>query len=792
MKIHFAFLFVLFFINSFCQDYEVKGKLVTNTGLSLSFAEVYLVTSDSLIVVQEDLTNEQGYFSLNGSQGEYIFQVRYEGDILLEKKIVLERNFDLGDVQVRLAKVLKRITVNGGKKLIERKVDRLIFNVDNSAQASGGDALDALRVTPRVKVQSDKISLIGKSVMRVMINDKMIELSGNDLLNYLKTIPSDNIKNIEVITNPPAKYEAEGNSGLINIKLKDAKKDFWNITLRSAYKQGVYPIGIFGGNFSYQKKKWSILFDINHNEGKSIYTNNMEYDYHTSLWKNYIRNVRLNNLNSGTFTVGYEVNKKLKIGLQYFGNINSQKDKEISGSDIFYSTGDLRYIRTQGKSNTDSYNHSVNLNLLNKLDTLGKNYTINLDYFIYNNKKRNNFASYDEISDYRNVFSDNKTVQDIKNYSAKIDFTLPYSWFTLNTGGKISFTKTINDLSALFIDELTGNAIPVITQNDYFEYKENNQAAYISTEKEIEGGWNIKTGLRAELTQTESLSRSAHQKNKKDYVKFFPTVYIQYKLNEKNDFSFNYGRRIERPSYSDMNPNKWYSNINSYAQGNPFLQPSFVDALEITYNYSSLLSTSLYYSKVKDVFGQLVKHEVENNEQIFIRENYGQQNQLGLNEVVTFKFFHFWNSYSSFSLYYDKLKANSQYLKGIYSGWSGSLYSSQSLVLNKNKTWFLEFSYIYNLPSNSGYFKINDYSEFNAAVKVNLLDKKLLLVFKLNDILKTKPTIFMLSDNVHQSFKQYYDSQYFQFSLSYIFRDNKLQLEKRQTGNEEEKNRLNN
>jgi hypothetical protein len=155
-----------------------------------------------------------------------------------------------------LEKQIQEVEIQAKKKLVERKIDRLVFNVENSISAIGGDALDALKITPGLRVHNDKISMIGKSGMSVMVDDKLIQLSGEDLINYLKTISSDNIKSIEVITTPPAKYDAEGNSGIVNIKLKKTKPNQWSASFKSSYIQSTYPKGSVGGNFNYKKNKF--------------------------------------------------------------------------------------------------------------------------------------------------------------------------------------------------------------------------------------------------------------------------------------------------------------------------------------------------------------------------------------------------------------------------------------------------------------------------------------------------------------------------------------------------------
>ena len=255
-KIYFL-LFFLFFIfpSKLFSQVNISGQIKDKSNKSIEFLEVQLQNKDS-IIVKSDLTNIQGKFTIIVEKGEYRLLIKQLGKILYKQNLDLKQNVNIGVIQVtENQQQLKEVVVNSKKKLIERKVDRLIFNVENSISAFGGDAIDALKVTPSLSVQNDHINMIGKSNLMIMIDNRLMQLAGDDLINYLKTIKSDDIKNIEVITNPPAKYDAEGNSGIVNIKLKKAKPNSWSSSFRSSYKQSYYPTGSLGNGFKYQKNK---------------------------------------------------------------------------------------------------------------------------------------------------------------------------------------------------------------------------------------------------------------------------------------------------------------------------------------------------------------------------------------------------------------------------------------------------------------------------------------------------------------------------------------------------------
>ena len=214
-----SLLLIILFQNQVFSQIKISGQIKNEKNNPVEFIEIQLQNKDS-IIFKSELTNAEGKFILETEKGEYSLLVRQLGGIYHKQKINVNQDTYIGIINItEKEQQLQEVVITSKKKLIEKKVDRLVFNVENSISASGGDAIDALKLTPRVKVQNEQISMIGKSGMLIMIDDRIIQLSGDDLINYLKTLKSDDIKSIEVITNPPAKYNAEGNSGILNIKL---------------------------------------------------------------------------------------------------------------------------------------------------------------------------------------------------------------------------------------------------------------------------------------------------------------------------------------------------------------------------------------------------------------------------------------------------------------------------------------------------------------------------------------------------------------------------------------------
>ncbi|MDR2205214.1 MAG: TonB-dependent receptor [Flavobacteriaceae bacterium] len=692
-------------------------------------------------------------------------------------------------------KQIEEVEIVANKKLIERKVDRLVFNVENSVSATGGDAIDALKITPGLRVQNDKISMIGRNTMLVMIDDRVVQLSGEELINYLKSIPADNIKSIEVITTPPAKYDAAGNSGLVNIILKKAKHDSWNTTLRSTYRQGMYESLSHGLGFGYKKNKFSVLADINYNYGKNLYTNEINYDYPAEHWNHNIFN-RNHNKGLGTLlNLQYDISEKSSIGAQFLGSFfNFSSDEYNDNYSFDYINENLiKYYKTAGVSKTNSENISFNLNYDQKLDDKGKTFSVDADYFKNSSPQENNFDSvlqnYVLNTDDRQ-YATNNADQNIENYSLKTDFEMPFDWANLEFGAKATSTKTKYTVDANFYNADDDNLLS--SQSDHFQYTENMQALYFSISKSFGTKWEAKIGLRGENTQTKANSVSTNEITDRNYFKLFPTAYISYKLNDDNTLSVDFGRRIQRPGFWELNPARWYSSPKSYVEGNPFMQPSFVYNFGINYTYKSLISFNLYYSDTQDGFGQTLYQDISDDSEVFKRENYFNQKGAGGSLALNYNPFKWWESNTNLDVYYSETKPFIPIYDKFYSGWGGSTNTTNTFTLNKSKTLYGTLVYQYNFPYLDGEGSGSSSLNLGFGVKYISKNKKLTAALNVNDIFKSDITIYYSTTNhIPGSFKQYYDTRLFRLSISYKFGNDKLSLNKREGGNEEEKQRAN-
>lgn len=781
-----AFLLIILFQNQVISQIKISGQIKDEKNNPVEFIEIQLQNKDS-IIFKSELTNAEGKFIIETEKGEYSLLVRQLGVIYHEQKINVIQDTYIGIINItEKEQQLQEVVITAKKKLIERKVDKLIFNVENSISASGGDAIDALKITPRVKVKNDNISMIGKNNMSVMLDDKLILLTGDELINFLKSIPSDNIKSIEVITTPPAKYDAEGNSGLINIKLKKSKLNQWNASLRSSYIQSTYPKGSFGGNFDYQKNKLSLYSNLNYVNGSNAPVETNKIYYPLGLWNEENKRRDFQNSVNGRIGADYKISEKFSVGMQYLGSFSKPKIAENSLTTIYNQTNSQidSYINTLSENLGKNNNHSLNLNSTVVFDTIGKKMNINLDYFKFKNDDNRIFNTINLLS------ANNTSLQDIQNYSAKIDFEHPLKWINLSYGGKLSFIKTQNNVN--YFDTTLGTPIFDPTQSNEFNYDENTQAIYLNGTKKLNEKWETQLGFRLENTQTEGVSKTLNQKNTNSYAKLFPTFYLTYTPNEKNSFSINYNKRINRPSYNRLNPFRWYSNPFSYTEGNPFLQPSFSNNLELNYTFNDNWSNSIYYSHTDNGFEQITIVDNTDNIQKTIAQNFFKTTIIGISESYTYNKLKWLSSTFSFDWNYSKSESLIPITNQNLNGSNAYFSTSNDFNLNKNKTLLFNFSYWYNFKGTSDLDKNNAYSQLDASIKYFAFDKKLQISFNANDILSTnRPIYTSFTNNIQIDYKNYYDVRLFRLSLVYKFGNKNINVEKKEVGNQEEKERTN-
>ncbi len=797
-KINLITVIILLSISNAGAQTTIRGKIIDiSTQESIAYANIQF-SGQSLEYPIGTITNAEGSFELSLEKGLYLFKVYYMGQELVSKNIeIKEQDIDFGEILVESLLQLEEVTIQANRNLIERKIDRVIYDVENSAKVSEGDALEVLRVTPGIRVQNNEISMIGKSTLQVMINDKIVQLSGEDLASFLKSIASEDIQNVEVISTPPAKYDALGNSGLININLKQAKKNSWNAQMKLVFRQRTFSSGSGAGSLNLNKKTVSISSSVGYANGVYYQEQDDYAHFPDGLW--YTHSPFKTNFKraNGRIDLTYKINPRWSMGTQYIYNSTNFNVQDNPYTPVYdYNTREtIRSLLSNGKAIYNPTIHSVNYNNEFSIDTIGRKIALNLDYFTYGNPDQ---RTYNGISLIQYPFSKqffrgtNTNQQEVNNVSAKIDVEYPLKWIGLSFGGKITHSISLNEI-IFFNSGLVDNPVTTTptSQND-FKYTEDIKALYISAKKAIKVKWKTQIGFRIEATSTNSISKNLNFSTVNDYVKIFPTIYLSYDITKASNISFNYSKRIQRPSFYELNPNIQFVNPFQSIEGNAFLQPSFIDNFELSTTYKKLTS-KFYYSFEENIFSQVPLADAETNIIRFTNENFINTHRFGISQNFTFDRFKWWRSNNSLDVNFSVSEFNLAHEQEDQKGLNATISTYNNFNLKSDKTLLLGINFWYSMPGVNGIYNIKEASSLSVSLQCLFLKKNLNLTIRGNDLLRSSAERNeSIVNGVLQTARYYYDNRTLQISISYRLGNKEIKAKKHSTGNQSERSRTGN
>lgn len=647
------------------QNFSLSGSVNSE---KVNQLEINLFDSEDQLVKTE-VADQKGNFSFEDlSTGNYYVKINKNGsETYKSENISVTGNTTLPAIQLN-EKLIEEVILTKAKPYIERKEGKMILNVENSIASTGNSAFEVLEKAPGVNVDSnDNISLRGKGNILVQIDGKNTPMTGTDLANYLRGIPSSSLDKIEFITNPSSKYDAAGTS-IINIKLKKDQRKGTNGSTSVALGTGRYV-------------KNNNNFSINHRNKKVNVFANYSFAYreffnHLVLDRNFF--------NDGVFEKAYQQDNFLKMdfrnhiakaGMDYYMN-----DKNILGfsvgfiSNRFNPTGDNSSVvlgsnhlpdytfTTQNRSRDHWKNASFNLNHKYTLDSLNSNITTDFDFINYSNTSLQNFDTRNYTMSGGLIGNPYLLKGDVAGnlniYSLKSDLTKAFQndW-KLEAGVKTSFVKADNDLQ--FFDASSGTPVLDNTKTNHFIYEENINAVYGNVSKKWKNFSTI-FGLRMENTNVTGTQITTNQTNKKNYTQLFPSAVFSYDLNDKNNVELNFSKRITRPSYNQLNPFKFYLDPTTYKAGNPDLNPQTTMNYEFTYSFQNKYFATLSYSKTSDNITEVIKPIIENGENITVQtnDNLNSASYFGLYLIAPVKVTKWWDMNNSANFYYGSYTGN--------------------------------------------------------------------------------------------------------------------------------------
>jgi len=757
--------------------FEVRGRIVEVNRQGIQFAKVSLKKRGENQLIDAVQTDTAGYFRfLIAQKGEYNMNVSAMGmdSLSLSFSLLDSPVVNLPDIILSpKATELQQVTVVGKKPMIERKIDRMVFNLESSIAVKGTDLTQALALTPMLRVGNDGISIIGKSGVAVMINEKMVNISGTDLINYLRSLRSDDIEKIEVITTPPAKYEAQGNSGLINIVLKGNPNMGWSGSSTLTYAQTTFPA--YAGNLSlnYQSKRLSSSLKLRQYHTSTRPTEEIGIVGQNSILNRDVRKDVVSGI-GGNFSTDYKISDKSNIGFIYdIGKLNY--DINIDGISAF-KTGMM--IDSVLMTTTEQYNPSVTqtLNVYHdlKIGKAGKRLNSGFNLFSTLPKNTTNFLTKSDQQQQPAIVR-NTSDLDYTIWALQSDLTLPYPWALVETG--LKFTNFGNNSEVAYYNFKTQQYLIDPLKSNLFNYDEKNIAGYLSMQRDFGKKLSTKAGLRYEYSIIDGYSPTNNQYNSSKYGRLFPSFYLSYKPNSNHTIGFNYSKRINRPNFRALNPFRWYTNPYSYSTGNPLLEPSFNHNLELSYLYKGKLSLTLYRHKLVNGYGRLTFVNSELLKVVDYR-NYLSQYSTGFEASISHAFYPWWENREFISLNFTNSK--SALPEVILKDGSSFYYSTyNNFTMTKSISLFLNFWHSPAATQGSTYTKGR--SALSSGFRIAMDNNRLQLNVSADDIFKTAITKGETYYQEYiQTFNNYYDARRVSLSLSYTFGKDKVKGNRKQ------------
>ncbi len=811
MKKQFALsIFSVFTVLTAFAQNKISGRVIGSDNKPMEFVSVTLHRAKDSVLVKGAITETNGsYEFMPVKNGTYFVSASQVG---LKKQNVgplsiLDNSLTVNDLQlVEDAKTLGAVTVVAQKPFIEHQIDKTVVNVENSSIAAGSTALEVLEKAPSVLVDNDgKITLRGKDNVRIMVDGKPSQLSQDQLANLLRNTSANLIQKIEIITNPSAKYDASGNAGIINIVMKKNQLFGLNGQVSLTYGQGVYHKSFNSINLNYRYAKWNLFGSYNFNNRLNFNDNNVTRLFHTTvnnkkvLTDSFVANARqLNPFISHSWRAGvdYNVSNKTTVGVLFNGsfggrNTNSPNNYAENITRIYAPDGTLR---SQAKTLTlpserwDEF--AGNFNVKHTLDSLGKEITVDADYYAFKNNQDQDLyiSSLNETTMRQENLA--RGAFDIK--SLKFDYTHPLSKTAkMEFGAKSSFVHSENAID--FYNTI--NSVRMVDTNitNDFIYDENINAAYGNWSQELKGGISYQIGLRVENTNIKGQQVTTDTSFTRHYTDVFPTAFVMKKwgAKDKHAVRVSYSRRIDRPNYQDLNPFRFFLDKYTFQQGNPNLTPQYSDNFDVNYTFMGAMSLGLNYGKTNDAITFVLRQDDAKKQTFVTNENLATKINYGVSLNVPIPVTKKW-----------LVSTNVNYFVNRYEGkYLGEQLDLSIPVLNLNiqnritlpKDWSAEVSGFYVSSAVQGVIVGNSLWALNAGISKQLMDKRLSLRLNVQDIFWSQRFTGKFNfQNVDVNVAGLNDSRQVRLTASYRFGNQKVQQARRRSGGaDDEKNRIN-
>ncbi|MCG8475174.1 MAG: TonB-dependent receptor family protein [Cytophagales bacterium] len=777
-------------------DLAVSGKVLSNEQPA-PFVNVALVTAEGKKLITGQVTDEQGNFVIKlKEEGEYRLKIQSVGyETFVSETFRLNRQqprkkFDKLHIKESVT-MLESVEIRGQKVLVEQKVDRTVLNVKGAMLTSGETALNILRKMPGLYVDKDKqIRMVGKSgPVIVMIDGNRTYMSSKELSEMLETMSADNIKSIEVIKNPSAKYDAEGNSGILDIKLVKRQDRGYDASVYGTYNHGMSNSVKGGGNFRFSSSDWSGYANLDGddwNSGrklalKTVYTANDVEQTHD-------QNVKVLRKNKNIYWhsgVDYRINDKSSVGAVLRLSRSRSNHDFFTHNDIYQNNLPSAKGFSEMISEGESFRTIASLHYNLEIDSTSS-ISANLDGTVYDNEDHTNTET--QYNEKLNGKSRLFKPYHVKLIAGQVDWTKQSSWAKLELGLKASYSDLQSE--AAYDSLKNGVWQPDLIQSDRFNFHEFIGGAYIN----LSGKWNKlswQAGMRTEYTNHKGHSESLNQTNRNDYLKLFPSAFLSYNMHEDHQTNLSYSFRIRRPRYWQLNPFPIYIGAGIVSIGDPYLRPAITDNLEWSYLYKKKYTLSVSYAHSENSVEEVPYQDNEKQQTIYRQDNIGSRNAMSFSLSAPFDIAKWWQSRSNFSLSYAEISYAGEGNLIDISRWTPQFNTTHTFLL----PWEIKAEASYFILGKSvygGWYNDTPMQSLDVSFEKSMLNDQLSLSASISDIFnKSNFSARTLSTNSNSHIYVNRDSRCVRLTLRYKFnRGGKVKVKQRKQTNREIMNRI--
>ncbi|NKI27944.1 TonB-dependent receptor [Arenibacter sp. 6A1] len=782
------------------QEYQISGEVRQKDGENIAFANLILLQASDTSFVKGTASDENGFFAFNNIAPDvYFLQASYIGNSSPFRRIELTSNTALETIFLENEMhALDEVFVVSNKPTVVKKVDRLVFNIENTA-LSESDIWEVLKNTPSVFVMNEKITIKGESGVQIYINDKRVHLPQSDVLQLLSGTGASGVQAIEVITTPPAKYDAEGGA-IINIKMKKNLVAGYNGAFFNRYEQGVFPQQMLGTNHYFKGKKLESSFNYSFNQDKFL-TRYTDVTYFLDqgnvreTWTSELESVDKRKKHTASVFLDYPLDDNNTLAfstiasLTPLGDAKDFSDTRIREQDNPNNNG----FYTNIDSESEGINSAFYLDYVRKLNPEGARLSFH-SHFTYYQYERDQGLATDFYDNNGNTVSENDFTttneQQTDLFSLQTDYESPIGEkSTLETGLKYALIDSESRISQEGFDRDQPGIDP--TEDGVFLYDENIWAAYASFHSQGEK-WSLKTGLRAEYTTTTGNFSQLSNKINKDYLELFPSLYVQFTPQDNHLWGLSVKRSIARPSYDKVNPFQVFQSNNSVVEGNMDLQPSFKHSAILSYTYQSDYTFELFYRYHNNIIRLLTFQDNENELLRFKTSNVDRELAYGLDFIYNKGVAKFWDTYFLASYFYSAerfvdLDSQQKIDQGL---WTLLVKWNNNFSLLKDRSLSGNINFMYVSPIIRGNSRQERYNEWEISLKKTVFGKRGVISMGLTDVFKQ----FTLRNT--RKYGNHYNTSVYRpdgriFSLGFRYKFGNLGIKDNyRSKNVEERNRL--